>query len=733
MRSKSEISYVCLLALALSILFVTDGKNAIAQTPVDAYRGCEEGVKIPPASPPRERIRQVSNVDRLTKRRFASFSLTEVESNANGKNSHSCWHRLDGVWRETGDITLDRTHDNPDLWGSDAPEVVTVANGNYSTVNFLYIAEDDASDERIRISNGLQDIEFVEFRSQDGIPLKDVLKRGGMRKTYQSVRDFPIGNTLVIDVSRSGRIRLKLGKTTFIRPKPGVSKATMSNQIAANDAFLVGYNLENLTASRRGYDIINQDPFYLLQNPKYEVFAKVDPRQYVITEKRTVPIGFSLIQEVTQGTIYRKSAMSSEKQVQNTYAHTFGGSVSGTYEKKIPAGKQVLKKTKVEASAGFRHSQSAMNSMRESKSVAQAIGFSRDKQYALVVDHPYVTLSDDFIDAVEDARRYGNFRSIVEKFGTHYAYAVTYGAAAKMAQAFTEETYTRIVQQETETGVEASVAAEKKLGKTTFAAGASAHYSKKAGKTTGASGTIGNEGATFVAVGGNGSWNESGYSAGQTPYPILLDLRPLYELLNPMNFPGEPETYGSVRDALYQTVEDYIEEQGGTPDTTSLIPVFEPEPDEPLETWAVYVTRVYCTGANDFLIKKVSGKLHAVVQKKNVPEYSRKVDTISLSAPCKNKRKNIGVSYRKMGKKVATLKGTRSEIEQHRLRYEFDWQYVGNLGGKKKLRTNKKTMAGSLTKGLKTGGKAGKQDHTWSFGQKELPKMHIVVRFNRVS
>jgi hypothetical protein len=168
----------------------------------------------------------------------------------------------------------------------------------------------------------------------------------------------------------------------FIRPQLGVSRASMEKQLPADDAFLLNYHLDNMSASRRGYDIIHQDPFFLMHNPKFEIFAKVDPRNYDITEKRTVPVGFILVKEDGQGTVYRKSLMTSEREIQETNAHAFGARLQGSG---APLG------VPVSAAAGFETAKSTMSSMANSSSVAEAVGYSRTKKYALVVDHPYIT------------------------------------------------------------------------------------------------------------------------------------------------------------------------------------------------------------------------------------------------------------------------------------------------------------------------------------------------------
>ena len=678
----------------------------------DAFTGCDgDDEAVPEAGSPRERMENANRVDKITQRRFASFSLDDVEQGTE-ETQGLCWFRLDGVWRELGNISLDRSKDAPQMWGSDSPELIVLANGNYTTPRFLYIGSVGDDDRELWIAEGFSDKGFTQFTSDDGLTLKEVLQRGGPVKRYRANGPSQVGSSLSVDVTRSGRVRLKLGRDTYVRPSPGVSKATMSNQIAANDAFLLGYNMENLSASRRGYDVIKQDPFYLLENPKFDVFAEPGPQAYFITEKRTVPMGFTLIQEASQGMVFNKSVVSSGKEFQATVSMAFGSNTKGNgYPFGVP----------VKSSASYEATISGMTSWDRNKTVAQAIGYSRAKQYALVVDHPYVTLSDDFIDAIEDARRYGNYAAIIERFGTHYPYAVTYGAAAKVTQSFTEESWKKVA--EVNAGFKVSGGAEV-LGN-----GGEAHFSLNAGLRTGSSGSVGEEGATFVAVGGNGSWNENGYSAGQTPYPILLDLRPLHELLSPLNFPGEPEIYQGVREELRLQTEAYLTRFAGRISDRNLLPYVEPKKDEPIETWHIYAKHIWCTGKNVGFVDVVEGTLSmAGYIGSSRARYANTRDK-KLSVKCKKKKETRSYRYGSGDRGLLVLTGTRAQIAAYTLDLEMDWRYLP--WGKNTNKNHKKKYKSPSA--LKNGLAKGKaKDQTWKIGEKNKPDFVVTLRMRRI-
>ncbi|MEO0425259.1 MAG: MAC/perforin domain-containing protein, partial [Pseudomonadota bacterium] len=424
------------------------------------------------------------------------------------------------------------------------------------------------------------------------------------------------------------------------------------------------------------------------------------------------PLGLTLIQEATQGMVFNKSAVSSGSELQTTLSLTMGANMKGNgYAMGVP----------VETTASYEATASAMASWESNKTVAQAIGFSRAKQYALVVDHPYATLSDDFLDAVEDARRYANYTAIIDKFGTHYPYAVTYGAAAKVTHSFTEDSWRKVA--EVNAGFKVSAGAE------TLGSGGSSYFGANAGVRTGSSGSVGEEGATFVAVGGNGSWNENGYSAGPTPYPILMDLRPLYELLNPLNFPNEPEIYQGVREELRLHTEAYIAKFANRISDRSLLPLVEPKRDEPIETWRIYVRHIWCTDGKIGMVSDVEGTLSLDGYiGSNRDRYATTKDK-KLSVVCKKKKQTKKYSYKSGAAGMLEIQGTRAQIAAYTIALELNWHYLPF--GKKHPKNSKKNykQPDALKNGLKPG---TSKDYRWTVGKKANPDFTLSLRMKRI-
>lgn len=675
----------------------------------DTFTGCQPNENSgPPGASPRERIE--SRVDRVTQRQFAGFTLDEARASTGGDEQLGlCWMRLDGVWQENRNIILDRSKDQPDIWGTDSPELIVLANGNYTDPRHLYIGSVGRDDEEIWVSDGTAANSFIQFKSDDGLSIEETLVEKGPTKVYRAMRRSHLGPTLRLDLTASKRARLRLNSLTFLRPSLARSEAAMQEQMASDDAFLLQANLENLIANRRGYDVVKQDPFFLLTNAKDTVFADFDAKRYYIAEQRIIPVGYKFVQSGVQGMIYSKTMTTNAREHQNSVAVALGATLEG---KSDPTG------FAWNASASVDVSTSWLERMEERSYAAQAVGYSRAKKYALVVDHPFVTLSDNFIDAVDDARETGRYDAIIRQFGTHYPYAVTYGAAAKITQSVTEESFKQL--SEWNMGVSAEMAAGS-MGKNGTVRG-----SISSGNVSGTSGTVGSEESTFVAVGGNGSWNENGYSLGPTPYPILLDLRPIHELLNHMNFPEQPVVYNRVRMGLKQAVERYLQSHANTVSDRSLLPALEPKE---IETWHLYVRQAWCTGKGVALVHSATGTLEMEAYIGNPGKGYRTTADKSLTTKCKKKKEVETYGYKRKSPGLIEITGTREQIAAYVLKLRLKWRYTPS--NRNKWRNHDKTFVGmsALKRGL---AKGKSKDEIWKVGIKAKPDFFLRVRAKRI-
>lgn len=542
------------VAAELETVAENPGGPVMAGRPEEAFSGCETVIaNAPHMANSRQRIEDAAmGVDRLTSREFASFSVDELARSLGADEIHACWFRLDGIWREDRNVSLD-TSFIPQGWNSTRPELVHLANGTYTTPLHIAVLSSPSPESFLRIKTASDADAPILYSSTDGVRLKELLEQRGKTKVYMAQRPAPgpgLAQRMTIDVTQTGYLRLRIGATSFYRPAPGeVSK------VRSDDAFMLGYTMENLPASRRGYDITRQNPNRLFQNPMSEVFDFDIGRGAVIDDKRVVPMGLKLVKEETQGTVHYSSSISSEREYQSMTRSMMGNSTRIGASGSVGAGGKdggpsASISGEVGASWGSESAKLQFASLTSSNSVAEEIGYMRFKKLALVLDPAYARLTDRFVDAIADARRSGDFRELFSKFGTHYPYAVTYGAAGEVRQRITASAFQRLMQNQSSDSSNATGS---------FFVGESTTYrSNETQSGTSLKETNEYGERTFDAVGGNGSWDQNGFSSPDGQYPILADLRPLSELLNPINFPGQPEIHIDLRRNMEIAIQDYM-------------------------------------------------------------------------------------------------------------------------------------------------------------------------------
>jgi len=369
--------------------------------------------------------------------------------------------------------------------------------------------------------------------------------------------------------------------------------------------------------------------------------------------------------------------------------------------------------------------------MRQNNTMAQVVGYSRAKSYAIIAEHADTKLSSDFLTAIGDAKDEGNYRQLIEWFGTHYAYAVTYGASAKMTRDISTEVFSQALTETEGNRFEAeALVVGSSIGG--FNEGMSSVGTRTAGE-------IGNEGGQFISVGGNGSWDSSGYAGGDRVAPILLDSRPLDELLNPINFPDQPDVYTRVRAELAQAINGYLAGQTRPLSNECLIskvsftpppPEKEEEPVkvEPIEEWHIYVRQMNCTKLGPGTTNAASGNvtISGVGHKPGFAQQKK------LRVDCQWKKTNKSVYDYAISDStpgLLVLRGTRAQMKQYKLSFDFAWQYEGATRGK--IRTDKRSLNNTPMQGS---GLAPNKSHTttWVIGPNGRPELRLYLRVKRI-
>jgi hypothetical protein len=195
----------------------------------------------------------------------------------------------------------------------------------------------------------------------------------------------------------------------------------------------------------------------------------------------------------------------------------------------------------------------------ESKSMrsmehGRTLSITQDVKHALVLDRSTMRLDADFYSRIlrlRDLYLAGNldtddeYLALLKDYGTNYPYAVAYGGAA-----YQEVKYSK-TDLSTMFGSGFSLEASGSADIFGISLGGSVGGSKSSSNTTG-SGSMGSRDA-IVTIGGELSQGGSWSIPDRTEVPILLDLRPLPELLSPVFF-DDRAVWTHVREKLNQTL-----------------------------------------------------------------------------------------------------------------------------------------------------------------------------------
>jgi hypothetical protein len=570
--SMQLFAFMFLLPTAMAAPAAAPAAAQLAEGAV--FTGCEDAAIFGErATSPRDTLLKAANrttVDPVTEREFRGFSLDEAAAVDDERFAEACWSRIDGVWHEQMRVTFDSSADARG-WTAENPALTALAHGNYTTPGFIIVPEGDDLNREIRIMD--MHGESRTFAREDDVSIADALRDPTKVKTYSGVNYDGSESWLTIGRTHSGLARMTIDGKDYYRPRTEMTRAARAAQADSKDPFVVGYNPKNLRASRQGYDLVTQNPDqFMLNGGKLDIFEKPQGADYEISEQLTVPLGLTLIEEGLQGFVHYSTLVSSEAEAQTAVSSSFGVNVEV---------RQAAPGAGVGGAIGYSEAKSEMNAMKASRSISSINAYQRFKKYTLVRDMPFSRLSREFIDALMDARRDGDYGRIIANFGTHYPYAVTYGAAGRLTTYVTEDGLT----ENYESFAKKDGSASMSVGSGTV----SGNISQSMSNRNGVSSTTSLGKTTFVAVGGNGSWNENGFVAGDAPYPILMDLRPIDELLNPINFPDDPEMFRGARDELAEAIIAYMEPKAAEVSNESLLASFEPK-----ELWAITANNIAC-------------------------------------------------------------------------------------------------------------------------------------------
>jgi hypothetical protein len=334
--------------------------------------------------------------------------------------------------------------------------------------------------------------------------------------------------------------RLRFGNGMFVKkpplPNQELKKTVDVQKVSQEDAWLVEKIPLGVYFNFAGYDITEINPLVLAQHFKAPVFAPGGSTTYEFQDHKIVPHGLQYRQKSMSESFVTESAITSEKEMQESSSFSIGLNVAAK-------GKGDPPNDKPKAAGGINYAKSQMRGTSDGKNVMRSFGVQQIHDYVLILDQGHMKVSLGFLNMIADIK--ANRRPVsdlFEKFGTHYPNAVTYGAAARASMRF-DSSDVRVWAQNKES-VNASITIPVKAMEITSSV--SSEKEKSESNRLSSSNKV----ETFTAVGGNaGSTSATFQADANRVVPVLFDLRPIHELINPIHF-DDDEVLGRVRSQI---------------------------------------------------------------------------------------------------------------------------------------------------------------------------------------
>lgn len=430
--------------------------------------------------------------------------------------------KFEGIWATEGELQ----EALPKNVGIKPMKSGQVLNGTWVPKDYYVIrrVDTDPSGKTVEVTKSTAPTEVGVY-----VSATDDLYRA--QKPLNGIRSF----TWSPSESNKARIRLADG-TMLSRPKVSdqeLAKTVDATKVSMEDAWLVDKIPLGLLFNFAGYDITEINPFNLMKHFKAPVFAPGATTGYEFKDRKIVPHGLQFIKRDLNEYFYSESAISNEKEMQQATSFAIGLNVAAKGKGDPPSDKP-------KAAAGINYAKSEMSGTSENKNMMRAFGFAQIHDYVLILDQAHMKLSVGFLDIIADIK--ANRRPVSDLFkvyGTHYPHAVTYGAAGRTSMRF-DASDVRSWAENTES-VNASITIPVKAMEITPSI--EMRTENKESMRMASSNKV----ERFSGVGGNASSNINAFQAdANRVVPVLFDLRPIYELINPIYF-DDPEVLGRVR------------------------------------------------------------------------------------------------------------------------------------------------------------------------------------------
>jgi len=148
---------------------------------------------------------------------------------------------------------------------------------------------------------------------------------------------------------------------------------------------------------------------------------------------------------------------------------------------------------------------------------------------------------------------------------------------------------------------------------------------------------------------------------------------------------------------------------------------------QPIEKWYVYIRRVWCTGSGVAFVHDATGNVTVNASRSGDAGRTATTGRKKVNADCKKKYSRKRYDYKEGDAGLLVLTGTREQIANYTINYDFEWWY-GKKG--KKSRTDRKRYKkpGVLKDGL---GINKTKDYQWKIDGGAAPDFYLQVRFKR--
>lgn len=322
--------------------------------------------------------------------------------------------------------------------------------------------------------------------------------------------------------------------------RPIAKQSVFDGKIAWGGTFSQDQRPALSKANFVGYNILTMDPTNFQKDiySSKEIFAypKEGSYDYYTTDNRVI---------VPNGLLYRNDNVGIEKMRSFTTNSTLEYSKGWG----INVGANVGVPEVFSFSENVRYQQEQTNAFDSgySKSVARTVV----GKYALVLDKSTMLLSEGFRNAVNKLRNdfvngiYPDYPGFIKEYGTHYAYAVTYGGMAYL------EVTSKQTNRDSSKANALAIEAKAEAVLEGLALGGTAGYSQQFSSAGSQATNV--EHVKFGTFGGSMSTGQSWSLQQGEEVPILMDLRPIWDLFSPTFF-DDPVIWSAMRNQLHDVI-----------------------------------------------------------------------------------------------------------------------------------------------------------------------------------